>query len=59
MLVIKARKLDADVSDAGCSAKYFSEFAVKTNSCRVELWIDFSDGDKNDELFDTLAGDRE
>ena len=35
------------------------QFGVRTDSCRVELWMDSSDRDRNVELFDAIAEERE
>ena len=38
---------------------FYFQFAVRMKSCRVELFIDSFDREKNDELFDALARHRE
>ena len=35
------------------------QFGVRMDSCRVELWMDSSDREKNDELFNAIAQERE
>ena len=38
---------------------FYFQFAVRVNSCRVELFIDSSNREKNDELFEALERQRE
>ena len=38
---------------------FYFQFAVKVDSCRVEVFIDSFDHQKNDELFDSLVRHRE
>ena len=38
---------------------FLFQFSVTMNSCRVELRVESNDGEKNDELYDSLFEDRE